>query len=56
LDCLPIATAVGLFAAISSLIGYNPPVRALSRLTTLTADNGRHLVDLLYARTDSRAS
>jgi biopolymer transport protein ExbB len=51
-----IATAVGLFAAIPALIGYNMAVRALSRLTTLTADNGRHLVDLLYARTDSRSS
>jgi biopolymer transport protein ExbB/TolQ len=45
-----------LFAAIPALIGYNLSVRALSRLTTLTADNGRHLVDLLYARPDSRAS
>lgn len=51
-----IATAVGLFAAIPALIGYNLSVRALSRLTTLTADNGRHLVDLLYARPDTRAS
>ncbi|NCU01615.1 MotA/TolQ/ExbB proton channel family protein [Candidatus Macondimonas diazotrophica] len=51
-----IATAVGLFAAIPALIGYNVTVRALSRLTTLTADNGRQLVDLLYARTDSRVS
>ena len=51
-----IATAVGLFAAIPALIGYNLSVRALSRLATLTADNGRHVVDLLYARPDSRAS
>ena len=51
-----IATAAGLFAAIPALIGYNLSVRALSRLTTLTADNGRHLVDLLYARPDSQAS
>lgn len=49
-----IATAVGLFAAIPALIGYNMAVRALSRLTTLTADNGRHLVDLLYARSTQR--
>ena len=49
-----IATAVGLFAAIPALIGYNMAVRALSRLTTLTADNGRHLVDLLYARSAQR--